>query len=168
MSCRFAPEMPWNQDVIESGMSANYQAQNFTTPTQHPVTSIGSSSQVSDRVECKQQTQQDTSFANSAPAELSLHSDDPNTAIGTALKNGTFKCNNILCANKSFKRPAELRRHYNTIHATQKPEFWCEVMFCNRSAAAGGKPFHRKYRLQAHMRTMHNRVNAGSSDDMTE
>lgn len=93
-------------------------------------------------------------------------SDDSDTAIGTALKNGRFKCNMPQCATKSYKRPAELRRHYNTRHAADKPEFWCEVLHCDRSAGTGGRPFHRKYRLQDHMRKLHGgRVEMSSYDD---
>jgi hypothetical protein len=91
--------------------------------------------------------------------------DDSNTAIGTVLNNGTFKCSVEQCAKKSFKRPAELKRHYNTTHAAQKPEFWCEELFCDRSAGIGGRPFHRKYRLHDHMRKIHGREVEINGDD---
>jgi hypothetical protein len=93
--------------------------------------------------------------------------DESDTVIGTALKNGRFKCAAQGCGSKSFNRLPELRRHYNTVHAAKKPEFWCDVQCCTRSAAAGSRPFHRRYRLMDHMRTMHKR-NSCSSNSITE
>jgi hypothetical protein len=92
-------------------------------------------------------------------ADLAPQDDDSDAAIGTALKNGKFKCILERCARKTFKRQAELRRHYKTIHAAQKPEFWCNVLSCDRSVAAGGRPFHRKDKLQDHVQRMHERGN---------
>jgi len=76
--------------------------------------------------------------------------------IGIVLANSKYKCNLLQCAHKTFNRPAELRRHHSTIHATQRPEFWCTVSSCTRSAAGGGEAFRRKYRLRDHMRKVHN------------
>ncbi|KAH7413587.1 hypothetical protein DE146DRAFT_638100 [Phaeosphaeria sp. MPI-PUGE-AT-0046c] len=95
----------------------------------------------------------------------SSDNDDSETAIGTAMKNGRFKCNMVQCGTKSYKRLGELRRHYNTRHAAQKPEFWCKELHCDRSAAEGGRPFHRKYRLQDHMRKLHSGGRNELSDD---
>ncbi|KAF1843039.1 uncharacterized protein K460DRAFT_258993, partial [Cucurbitaria berberidis CBS 394.84] len=70
--------------------------------------------------------------------------------IGTVLVNGKFECNQRQCSSKTFGRPAELRRHYATIHAVQKPEFWCHIVSCERS-----KPFSRKDKLTDHVRKAH-------------
>jgi hypothetical protein len=106
--------------------------------------------------------EQSASLPAGAPAPK--ENDDSDTAIGTILKNGKFKCTAEECGNKSYARPAELKRHYNTVHAIQKPEFWCDVPSCTRSVAKGGRPFHRKYRLMDHMQKMHTQ----GLDDMTE
>lgn len=76
--------------------------------------------------------------------------------IGSMLLNGKFKCSQRECVKKTFKRAAELRRHHNTVHSTQKPEFWCLISSCERSAASGTKPFSRKDKQGDHMRKMHN------------
>lgn len=79
---------------------------------------------------------------------------DSDTAIGTALKSGRYKCNVLRCARKTFSRPAELRRHYDTVHIVKR-QFWCLVQSCERSVSAGGKPFPRQDKLRDHVRSMH-------------
>jgi hypothetical protein len=103
----------------------------------------------------------------SAPESLTQEHVDSDTIIGTVLKNGRFKCTEPECGAKSFNRRAELKRHYDTTHAAQKPEFWCDVQSCDRNPVSGGKPFHRKYRLQNHMRKMH-KHKSGFNFGMTE
>ena len=104
-----------------------------------------------------------------APSESFFYDvDDSNTTIGTVLINGTFKCSMIKCATRSFKRPAELKRHYNTTQAARKPEYWCGELLCDRSAGLGGRPFHRKYRLHDHMRKIHGREVEVNGDDDEE
>jgi hypothetical protein len=83
--------------------------------------------------------------------------DDPNTMIGSFHHNGKFKCLEPRCARKTFNRQAELRRHYDTIHAPRKPEYWCRVASCQRSQANGGYPFPRRDKLRDHMRKIHGR-----------
>jgi dienelactone hydrolase len=175
VSCRFATELSCDSQLFGSGMNANNQTQTLLARAKIQTTSAESFSPNLERDEKVHRTQHNTPRCYSFTAQDSASDDDPNQAIGTALKNGKYKCNMVACAEKSFKRPAELRRHYNTIHAAQKPEFWCEVVSCERSlagpagVAAGGQPFHRKYRLQAHMQKVHhNRVNADSCDDVTD
>jgi len=75
--------------------------------------------------------------------------------IGHVLENGKYTCVLGTCARKTFNRPADLRRHHSTIHAIQRPQFWCTVSTCPRSAAAGGQAFRRRYRLHHHVRKMH-------------
>ncbi|KAF2827047.1 hypothetical protein CC86DRAFT_370118 [Ophiobolus disseminans] len=105
----------------------------------------------------------------SSPEDSSEDEPTNNVAqIGIVLANGKYKCNLLECAHKKFSRPAELRRHHDTIHAALKPEFWCRVPFCPRSAAAGGKAFRRKYRLQDHMRKLHNGGGSGGRVGLTE
>ncbi|KAH7350405.1 hypothetical protein BKA66DRAFT_541164 [Pyrenochaeta sp. MPI-SDFR-AT-0127] len=84
--------------------------------------------------------------------------EDALAAIGIVLRNGKFKCNEVQCANKTFSRPAELKRHHNTAHAARKPEFWCAIPSCKRSAAIeGGTPFPREDKLRDHVQKVHDR-----------
>lgn len=55
--------------------------------------------------------------------ESEEESEDSGAEIGTALRNGKFKCNQWQCAHKSFSRLPDLRRHHLTAHAIRKPEF---------------------------------------------
>jgi hypothetical protein len=50
-------------------------------------------------------------------ADTTRQEEDPETVIGSVLKNGRLTCSNSLCAGKSFGRQAELNRHYDTTHA---------------------------------------------------
>lgn len=81
--------------------------------------------------------------------------DDHVSRIGSLLSNGKFICDNERCAGRTFARQAELQRHHTTLHAANKPNFWCQVPFCRRSMDAGGRPFHRKDKLKSHVRSMH-------------
>lgn len=87
---------------------------------------------------------------------------DAATKIGSILSNGIFVCDNKNCAGLTFARQAELRRHFTTLHATNKPEFWCQVPFCQRSMKTGGQPFRRKDKLKPHIRSMHSGIEGGS------
>jgi hypothetical protein len=84
--------------------------------------------------------------------------EDAVTRIGSVLDDGRFMCDDEKCAGLTFGRQAELRRHYTTLHAINKPEFWCHVSLCPRSKSVGGEAFHRKDKLMAHVRTMHHNV----------
>jgi hypothetical protein len=164
MSSRFAAAVPWDPELFKRSTDVHHQARISSTPAQYPAVSSESYSQVVDI-----QRTRHTTLSDQASTEESSIDSDSDQDIGAVLKNGKYRCNVLACAEKIYKRPAELRRHYNTIHAAQKPEFWCQVMFCNRSAAAGGKTFHRKYRLQDHMRKMHaDQVNTNIDIDMCE
>jgi hypothetical protein len=171
MYCRFATGVLWQSELLESGRAMGHpsQPQSFVDPDEPRGALVCPSPQVLDS---SYPAQQSTSTSDPTPAEQSSQDSDSDSGsdqnIGSVLKNGRYECSNTLCANKSFKRPAELKRHYNTIHAAQKPEFWCKASFCNRNAAAGGKPFYRKYRLQAHMRTIHPGISVDGDVGMTQ
>ncbi|OAL52876.1 hypothetical protein IQ07DRAFT_584881 [Pyrenochaeta sp. DS3sAY3a] len=81
--------------------------------------------------------------------------EDAPEIIGLFLSNGRFKCNEDACARKTFGRAAELRRHITTTHAADKPQFWCHVPSCTRSANIKKKPFSREDKLASHIRNMH-------------
>ncbi|KAH7110528.1 hypothetical protein B0J11DRAFT_586114 [Dendryphion nanum] len=86
----------------------------------------------------------------------SMNSGDNGVArIGSVLDNGQFVCDDEVCAGRTFARQADLRRHHTTLHATDKPNFWCHVSLCRRSMGGGGEAFHRKDKLMAHVRSMH-------------
>jgi hypothetical protein len=86
-----------------------------------------------------------------------INVDEAATRIGSVLNNGKFMCDDKGCADLTFGRQAELRRHYATFHAINKPNFWCQVSFCQRSKK-GGVPFHRKDKLISHIRSVHGNV----------
>jgi hypothetical protein len=77
------------------------------------------------------------------------------TTIGSVLSNGKLLCAAKGCEGLIFGRQAELRRHHTTLHAAIKPNFWCQVLTCRRSENAGGRAFHRKDKLVAHVTSMH-------------
>jgi hypothetical protein len=77
------------------------------------------------------------------------------TTIGSVLSNGKLLCAAKGCEGLTFSRQAELRRHHTTLHAAIKPNFWCQVSNCQRSEIAGGRAFHRKDKLAAHVKSMH-------------
>ncbi|KAF2755064.1 hypothetical protein EJ05DRAFT_503378 [Pseudovirgaria hyperparasitica] len=77
------------------------------------------------------------------------------TKIGSVLHNGTFTCDDEGCGGKVFTRQADLRRHYTTHHAIDKPTFWCHVPSCRRSIRGKGKAFRRKDKLMSHIQNMH-------------
>lgn len=81
--------------------------------------------------------------------------EDTVARIGSILSNGKSACDAEGCAGLTFNRQADLKRHYTTLHANNKPNFWCHVSHCRRSMSAGGKAFHRKDKLMAHIRRMH-------------
>jgi hypothetical protein len=81
--------------------------------------------------------------------------DDVVARIGSVLSNGRFVCDAEGCEIQTFARQAELKRHHTTLHAANKPTFWCQVSTCRRSMTGGGKAFHRKDKLAAHVRSMH-------------
>lgn len=137
-------EVPWSSTLLDTQTEGNIAAQDSLDPV----------------------TAQTATTVHVSPSD---GDNDSDAAIGIVLKNGRFKCNMAQCADKSHGRTAELRRHYDTTHATKKPEFWCQVLHCDRSAAVGGQPFHRKYRLQDHMRNLHGgRVEMSDDDDNEE
>ncbi|KAF2736993.1 hypothetical protein EJ04DRAFT_399166, partial [Polyplosphaeria fusca] len=69
-----------------------------------------------------------------------------------------FVCDVEGCGGQTFARHAELRRHHTTLHASNKPNFWCHVTTCQRSMSGGGRAFHRKDKLVAHVQSMHSDV----------
>jgi hypothetical protein len=88
-------------------------------------------------------------------ADTTRQEEDPETVIGSVLKNGRLTCSNSLCAGKSFGRQAELNRHYDTTHAAYIPEFWCPVTTCRRSAFFGIRSFPRIDKLKSHVESVH-------------
>jgi hypothetical protein len=81
--------------------------------------------------------------------------EDTTTRIGFVLSNGRLMCNHEKCAGRSFARKAELKRHYTTLHAHSKPNFWCPFPACPRSEHRGDNAFHRKDKMTSHVRSMH-------------
>lgn len=75
--------------------------------------------------------------------------------IGAVLSNRKFICEERSCAGRTFARLTELLRHHSTIHDENKPNFWCHVPNCPRSLDTGGKAFHRKDKLAAHVKSKH-------------
>jgi hypothetical protein len=96
----------------------------------------------------------DQDQATRAPSNTP-NEEDTATRIGFVLSNGRLVCIHNKCAGRSFARKAELKRHYTTLHAHNKPNFWCPVVACLRSEHRGDNAFHRKDKLTAHIRSMH-------------
>ncbi|KAH7083483.1 hypothetical protein BKA63DRAFT_561643 [Paraphoma chrysanthemicola] len=84
-----------------------------------------------------------------------IDNDDTVTRIGSVLSNRKFVCDEENCAGQTFARLAELRRHYTTHHAADKPNFWCHVPTCPRSVSGVGEAFRRRDKLAAHVKSMH-------------
>jgi hypothetical protein len=83
----------------------------------------------------------------------------PGDLIGTVYSTDTtdafvFRCGFSACANQSFNRWYDLKRHHDGAHAAAKPDFWCHVVDCDRSMI-GGRSFPRKDKLHDHVRKMH-------------
>jgi hypothetical protein len=97
-----------------------------------------------------------TSNGMDLTSDISESNNDTNleVIIGSVMSNGRFKCAEHGCYRRSFGRQAELRRHYYGAH-TKKLAYWCEVAWCDRSQAIGTRPFPRKDKLRAHVRSMH-------------
>jgi hypothetical protein len=101
------------------------------------------------------------SRASGAPSDIATPSNggvatgDTFAVIGSVLMNGKFKCDHAQCVYKMFSRPAELKRHHATTHASQRPQHWCPVSGCERGMATGTKAFSRKDKLKDHLRQMH-------------
>jgi hypothetical protein len=153
-SCRSLSTLPWSLRLLD-GSNASLDPNDLpTTGPPEPQTPNQASHN-----DLAQEIQHDPTIPDPLNTYITAEDDDSDAAMGTALKNGLFKCILKQCADITFKRPAELKRHYNTIHAAQKPEFWCNVPSCDRSVAAGGRPFHRKDKLQDHVQRKHERAN---------
>ena len=97
---------------------------------------------------------QDQSQTSSTVTHTS-DTEDTVTKIGSVLNNGKFACDYEECVGRTFTRQAELRRHHTTLHAANKPRYWCWAPTCRRSMGRGGKAFPRKDKLMAHVRSMH-------------
>jgi hypothetical protein len=87
--------------------------------------------------------------------------EDAVARIGSVLSNGKFVCDIKECGGRTFARQADLKRHHTTLHATNKPNFWCRVSTCRRSMSGGDGAFHRKDKLDAHVRSMHSSTQSG-------
>lgn len=98
--------------------------------------------------------EQDTRQFHNTRTPISETEEDV-TTIGSVLSNGKLLCAAKGCEGLTFGRQAELRRHHTTLHAAIKPNFWCQVSECRRSENAGGRAFHRKDKLAAHVKSMH-------------
>ncbi|KAH8745010.1 hypothetical protein F5883DRAFT_511192 [Diaporthe sp. PMI_573] len=101
-----------------------------------------------------QDTEQEQGQASSAVTAIT-ETEDAVARIGSVLDNGKFACDVEGCRGKTFARLAEFRRHHTTHHASNKPNFWCQVSSCRRSMSGGGEAFHRKDNLDAHVRSIH-------------
>lgn len=75
--------------------------------------------------------------------------------IGSVLSDGKLVCDLNICAGTTFARLADLKRHHITLHAVNKPSFWCHVLGCRRSVGGSGGAFRRKDKLNAHVRKEH-------------
>jgi hypothetical protein len=95
-----------------------------------------------------------TPVSKTHSADTMNQEQDPETVIGSVLKNGRLTCSNPLCTGKSIGRQAELNRHYYTTHAAYKPEFWCPVTTCRRSACFGIRSFPRIDKLKSHVESV--------------
>jgi hypothetical protein len=85
---------------------------------------------------------------------------DSNVMIGSMYSTGSpdsyiFKCHDPKCANLTFGRSYEMKRHYNGAHATAPTIYWCEVEGCPRSKVAGDRPFPRKDKVKDHFESVH-------------
>jgi hypothetical protein len=85
----------------------------------------------------------------------SLSEVETDMIIGTIRLSGDIRCYHLGCT-RTFGRLTELRRHYTTSHAVQRPEYWCSQPTCDRSMA-GGRPFHRRDKMREHERRVHHR-----------
>jgi hypothetical protein len=72
-------------------------------------------------------------------------------ATGTYL----FQCCHRACSHTSFRRVYDVSRRHDSKHATARPQFWCTVGGCDRSAVVGDRPFPRKDKLKDHVRKVH-------------
>jgi hypothetical protein len=77
------------------------------------------------------------------------------TIIGTIRLSGEIMCQHSGC-KQPFGRLAELKRHYTTSHAVEKPEYWCSQPMCDRGMV-GGRPFYRRDKMRDHERSVHHR-----------
>lgn len=117
----------------------------------HPVASfLPQLHYIADEVDAEQDTRQ---YHNTTTAISDIEEDI--TTIGSVLSNGKLLCAVKGCEGLTFGRQAELRRHHTTLHAAIKPNFWCQVSNCRRSKNAGGRAFHGKDKLAAHVKSMH-------------
>jgi hypothetical protein len=66
-----------------------------------------------------------------------------------------FVCDAEGCGGRTFARSADFRRHYAVQHAVYHTKFWCSVIGCQRSIIGGGRAFHRRDKLMAHIRSHH-------------
>jgi hypothetical protein len=67
-----------------------------------------------------------------------------------------FQCKDAGCRNITFNRWYDFERHDNAFH-NGTSVLWCPEPGCNRSKAAGNKPFPmaRKDKLKEHVRKLH-------------
>ncbi|KAH7406457.1 hypothetical protein DE146DRAFT_391989 [Phaeosphaeria sp. MPI-PUGE-AT-0046c] len=100
-------------------------------------------------------TEQQGRGSRTTITEVDDDDDEAVTRIGYVLSNRKFVCNHQRCVGQSFGRLTELKRHQTTLHAANKPNFWCHEPTCPRSVGGGDKPFHRKDKLAAHVNSMH-------------
>jgi hypothetical protein len=85
------------------------------------------------------------------------------TVIGTFLTNDEvggdyYVCSIPNCANDTFGRVHELKRHYASKHGGvggKRQQFWCPVTGCDRSKTGLGKAFPRKDKMKDHSKRMH-------------
>ena len=83
--------------------------------------------------------------------------------VGLLLSNGDarldrYQCPFPTCAEISFGRPAELKRHHASRHkgyGSRKPRYWCPVQGCNRSKTGKRGPFPRKDKMMDHLERIH-------------
>ena len=77
---------------------------------------------------------------------------DMAATVGAIRPRRGIECQHPDCTS-TFGRAAERNRHYRTLHALRKPEFWCSDPTCERSR--GGRAFTRSDKLREHERKRH-------------
>jgi hypothetical protein len=125
------------QQVIANAQNVNYKVLDTSTTHTHPA---------------------------AASAPLSKSSVIGHIHFSNDAKGLVFQCIHPRCRSKSFRRPYEFDRHYNSAHAIVKTMFWCPVEGCSRSN--GHRPFPRKHRMMDHAWKIHG-IDGGGEVNVT-
>lgn len=98
---------------------------------------------------------------------LSISIAIPQQVLGLILNSSSgghlYSCHFPSCDHRTFARLQELKRHHTAYHLTPRPEFWCPISWCDRSAQRGLNPFPRKDKRDEH----HMRVHGAALGDVS-